>query len=586
MTELNSGLKRDARGTGLTLRLNRRRVLASGLAAAGTLGLGSLLAACRGGPQGTEETAGGTPVATPAAPAAATPTETPRQAAGRIVVGRTGDADSLDPHHTIASISWQVFTNIYDPLVSWDANLHIEGILAKEWEISDDGLEYTFSLRDGITFHDGTEFNADAVKFTFDRILDPQTGAPAAAWITSLESTEVVGPFTIRMRLKEPFAPFLGNLCVGYFGIVSPAAVQKYGDEFGKNPVGTGPWKFKEWRTGEEIVLERKPDYKNFHSYVENKGAPLVSQLVFRNIPDEQTQIAAFETGEINVLAVPPRAVAAFERNPNVQLFRVEQSIGISFLEFHMDPPQGEYGAIFRPPFDDIRVRQAVAYGVNADEIIATVLEGLAVRNYGPLPTGVACYDPAIEQFGYHYDPQRAAQLLEEAGWILPPGNSVRRKDGQPLQVTLWTWSATTQEKVAQVIQNQLNQIGFDVKLETMEPGSLLARLGTADDTSHFDLMGWGWTEPHMLFMMTQTRAGIGLYRPEEYQKLVVEASRVVDLEERCRLYFEAMKIMLRDAAMVPLWSPVSAVGARKEVKGFKIGPQGIYVYEDATIES
>ncbi len=586
MTEYTSGVKRDARDTVLAARLSRRRVLASGLAAAGALGLGSLLAACGGGPQGTEETAGETPATTPAAPAAATPTETPRQASGRIVVGRTGDADSLDPHHTIASISWQVFTNIYDPLVSWDANLHIEGILAREWEISDDGLEYTFTLRDGITFHDGTEFNADAVKFTFDRILDPETGAPAASWIASLESTEVVDPLTVRMRLKEAFAPFLGNICSAYFGIVSPAAVEKYGDEFGKNPVGTGPWKFKEWRTGEEIVLERNPDYKNFHSYVENKGAPLVNELVFRNIPDEQTQIAAFETGEINVLAVPPHAVADLESNPDVQLFRVEQSVGISFLEFHMDPPQGEYGAVFRPPFDDIRVRQAVAYGVNADEIIATVLEGLAVRNYGPLPTGVACYDPAIEQFGYHYDPQRAAQLLDEAGWALPSGGSVRQKNGQPLQVTLWTWNATTQEKVAQVIQNQLNQIGFDVKLETMEPGSLLARLGTADDTSHFDLMSWGWTEPHMLLMMTQTTAGIGLYRPEEYQTLVVEASRVVDHEERCRLYLEAMKIMLRDAAMVPLWSPVSVVGARKEVKGFKIGPQGIYVYEDATIES
>ena len=313
MTEYNAGMTRDARGMRLATRLSRRRVLASGLAAAGALGLGSLLAACGGEPEATEPAGGETPAPAQATPTAAQATETPQQVSGRIVVGRTGDADSLDPHHTIASLSWQVFTNIFDPLVSWDANLHVEGILAREWEISDDGLEYTFSLREGIAFHDGTEFNADAVKFTFDRILDPQTGAPAAAWITSLESTEVVDPLTVRMRLKEPFAPFLGNLCTGYFGIVSPAAVEKYGDEFGKNPVGTGPWKFKGWRTGEEIVLERNPDYKHFHSYVENKGAPLVSELVFRNIPDEQTQIAAFETGEINVLAVPPHAVADFE---------------------------------------------------------------------------------------------------------------------------------------------------------------------------------------------------------------------------------------------------------------------------------
>ncbi|MCM8747404.1 ABC transporter substrate-binding protein [Thermomicrobium sp. CFH 73360] len=566
----------------LTVRTTRRRMIAWGLAA-GVLGSSALIAACRGRQQPTPEP---TLVQTPTAatPAVTATTQPPQEASGRIIVGRTGDADTLDPHLTVSSLSWQVFTNIFDPLVSWNERLEVEGVLASGWEISEDAREYTFSLRDGIRFHDGTAFTADAVKFTFDRILDPQTGALASAWITALESVEVIDQLTVRMRLKEPFAPFLGNLCTGYFGIISPTAVQTYGDEFGKHPVGTGPWKFKEWRAGEEIVLERNPEYRNFRSYVENQGPPRVAELVFRTIPDEQTQIAAFETGEINVLAVPPYAVADFAANPEVQLFRIEQSVSIAFLEFHMEPPPGEYGAIFRPPFDDVRVRQAVAYGIDVDQIIATILEGLAVRNYGPLPTGVACYDPAIEQFGYRYDPQRAAQLLDEAGWTLPAGGSVRQKDGQPLQVTLWTWSATTQEKIAQVIQNQLNQLGFSVKLETLEPGSLLARLGTADDTSNFTLISWGWTEPHMLSMMTSTNAGIGLYRPEEYRRLVTEASRVVEHGERCRLYFEAMKIMLRDAAMVPLWSPVSVVAVRKEVQGFKIGPQGIYVYEDAVI--
>ncbi|MCX7622734.1 MAG: ABC transporter substrate-binding protein [Thermomicrobium sp.] len=572
----------SSRWPDLRVQLNRRRVIASGLAV-GALGISGLLAACRGREQGTPEPV---PAETPTAVA---PGETPapaspEPASGRIVVGRSGDADSLDPHLTVSSLSWQVFTNIYDPLVSWNARLEVEGIVASAWEISDDARQYTFSLRDGIVFHEGTACDAEAVKFTFDRILDPQTGSPAIAWIASLDTVEVVDRLTVRMRLKEPFAPFLGNLCTGYFGIISPSAVRQYGTEFGKHPVGTGPWKFKEWRVGEEIVLERNPDYRNFRSYVDNKGAPRVAELVFRNIPDEQTQIAAFQTGEINVLAVPPQALADFEADPNAQLFRIEQSVGITFLEFRMDPPEGEYGAKFRPPFDDVRVRQAVAHGVNADDIIATVLEGLAVRNYGPLPTGVACYDPAIEQFGYHYDPQRARELLDRAGWTLPAGGGVRQKDGQPLQVTLWTWSATTQQKVAQVIQNQLNQLGFDVTLETLEPGSLLARLGTPDDTSNFTLMSWGWTEPHMLYMMTSTNAGIGLYRPQEYRTLVTRASQTVDHAERCRLYFEAMTIMVRDAAMVPLWSPVSVVAVRKDVSGFKIGPQGIYVYEDAVV--
>lgn len=502
---------------------------------------------------------------------------------GEIILGRSGDADTLDPHHTIAAIASGVFANIYEPLVGRNMDLEYEGVLAERWEISPDGKEYTFFLRPGITFHDGTEMNADAVKFTFDRLMDPTTEAPAASWISPLERTEVVDPTTVKMFLEEPFSPFLGNMAAGgYFGILSPKAVQEGGEDYGRSPVGTGAFRFKEWTSGERITLERNPDHQSFRSYVETDGPPRLDGLVFRNIPEEQTQVASFETGEINLLDVPPRQVTEFQGNPDYQLIRNEGGTGISFVEFSMLPPEGDNNARFKPPFDDLKLRQAVAYAINADEIIERVLEGLAVRNHGPMPAGLYGYNPDIQQFGYGHDPEAATRLLEEAGWT---GDGVRQKDGQPLRVMFWTWNDTTQERVAQVIQNQLTRVGFEVQLETMEVATLLGRLGTDDDPSHLDLMGWGWSEPDILFMMTDTTSGIGYYRQEAYRSLVTQARVATALDERARLYFDAMKTMLADAAMVPLWTEQAVVGVRSEVKNFKLGPVGTFVYHDAYVE-
>lgn len=503
---------------------------------------------------------------------------------GTLTFARSGDSDSLDPHHTIAGISWQVFTNIYDTLIAKNMDLEYEGILAESWEISEDGLEYTFHLRQGIAFHDGSEFNADSVKFTFDRVTNPETNAPAAPWVSALKETVVVDPATVKLVLNEPFAPLLGNISIAYFGMLPPQAVQDAGDEFGKKPIGTGPWKFQEWIEGESITLVPNENYQNFHSYVENKGAPLLDELVFRNIPEANTQVAALETDEVNLIAPPPREVKRFQEDDAYQVFTTSGGTNIYFLEFSMiAPPEGQYGVQFKPPFDDPAVRQAVAYGTNADEIITSVLEGLAIRNYGPMPTDTFAYKPEIEEFGYHYDPEKAKSVLEEAGWTDSDGDGVREKAGKKLEVLLWTWNDSTNERVVQVIQNQLDQVGFKVNLETMEVATLLARL--KENVSDLDLMGWGWPEPDILSMMTDTEGGIGLYHDEEYQKLVVQARTTSDLAERTALYFDAAKKMLADAAMVPLWTYLEATAIRSSVKNFKLGPQALRVYEDAYVE-
>ena len=592
----------------LNTKISRRKSLRMGLIAAGSIAAMPLLAAC-GDDDDDDEPGGGDatdPTATTASDAGGD--ETPEDAGeepdadetedsdveespadegdidrsavgGRIVFGRSGDSDSLDPHHTIASISWQVFSNIYDPLVVRNMDLQLEPLVAESWEVADDGLTYTFKIREGIKFHDGTPLNAEAVAFTFNRVRDPEIASPSRSTVVAVDDVVAIDEYTVEFRMKEVFSPLLGSLTSEYLGIISPTAVEKYGEDFGQNPVGSGPFKFKEWVPGERITLERNDEYINHRPYNTNKGAPYLEELVFRNIPEEQTQIAALETGEINLMQMPAQQMQRFENDDNYELHIPEQSSSIMYIEFSIIEEDGKLE--FMAPFDDLRVRQAVAHAVDADTIIERVLQGLAVRNYGLMPSGNFGYTDEIEEHGYHYDPDRSRELLEEAGWV-EGSDGIREKDGQKLEVVFWTWNATTQERIAQVIQAQLAEVGIDAKLETMEVATVLARL--SENQSHLDLMSWGNRESDILYRMTDTESQLGLY--QKYSpafKEQVDASRLTTVpEEQAEHYFEAMKIALEDCVAVPLWSAVTVYATRSEVIDFHLGPQGYVTYLDA----
>lgn len=506
---------------------------------------------------------------------------------GTIVLARSGDANTLDPHHTILGLALHVLFCIYDTLTVVNPEGQVEGVLAESWDISEDGLEYTFHLRQGINFHDGTPFNADAVKFSFDRALDPATNTPTRSWISAIQETQVVDDHTVKMVLSEPFSPLLGNLATAYLGVPSPTAVEQFGDDFGVNPVGTGAWKFKEWISGETITLVPNEEYHNVRSFVNNKGVPYLDELVFRTIPEAETQLAAFETGEVNAfLSVPPREVTRLQGDSNYEVVVSESGSATSYVEFTMlEIPEGEFGAQWKPPFDDVLLRQAVAYAIDADEMIENVLYGLAVRNYGPMPTGMFAYKPEIEEFGYHYDPEKANALLDQAGWIHSDSDGVREKDGAKLDVLFWASNSSTNERIATIIQNQLNQVGFNVSIELIESATFLAQL--SENVSNLNLLGWGQPEPDMLRGMTNGTWGVGRYRDEQYQTLVSDALKTTDPAERTEIYFEAAKKMLADAAMVPLWTQLTVMAVRSEVKDFAQGPfyPSSGVWEDVYVE-
>jgi peptide/nickel transport system substrate-binding protein len=597
----------------LSSTIDRRRLLGCGAALASLSGIAPLLAAC-GGDDDEEaeptaaETSSGTPAIQPAptssaatVPAATVSPSQPTAAAtatvaatagttvnhgGQLIAARSNDSNTLDPQQTTEGFDIQVFWNIFDPLVAKTPTFEFEPIVAEAYAISEDGLTYTWTIRQGLKFHDGSDLTSESVKFTFDRAIDPDNPMEVGAFIGAYSGSEVIDQYTVVMTLTEPVAPFLGNVATGHLlGILPENTVREAGDNFGINPIGSGPWLFSEWDRGEQITLIPNPNYVNFRSYVENKGSPLADELVFRSIPEIQTQIAALDTGEVNHIALPNDQVVNYEDRDDIQLNHTPGG-DIVFIDFAMEKQEGEtFEPIYKEPFNDIKLRQAVAFAVNAEEIIENMLGGVGERNFGLIPAGVFAYDPAIEEFGYHFDPEHAAALLDEAGWLRPGDGDVREKDGARLELEFWVGNFPPIPKVAQVIQNQLDAVGFKINLQVLEGGTLDSLL-SGEGGDHFHIMSSGWPEPDILYLIAYSLPwGLGYFRPPEYIDLISRARTLNDQDERKRLYFEAQKILLEYAAMVPPWTNVQVDAVRKELKGFKLDVDANPIWSDAWVE-
>jgi peptide/nickel transport system substrate-binding protein len=443
--------------------------------------------------------------------------------------------------------------------------------VAKSWEISEDGTQYTFHLQEGATFHDGTPLNADAVKFTFDRFMAEETANPSKASIGPLTGTEVVDDLSVRMIFEAPFAPLLSFLTDPFAGIVSPAGVEAAGNEFGNQPVGSGPFKFNEWVKGDRIVLDRFDEYKGFHPMYQHEGPAYLDQVIFRTMPEEQARLAALETGEVTIAEPPLEEVGRLQEGGNFTVHVAPNTGQLVFLEF----------AVHRAPFDDVRVRQAVGYGVDPASLVSIGLNDLSQATPCTVGPGILGGEsPVCGEAGFSYDPERAKALLAEAGY----GDA-------PLEVTLATWTGGNREDVAQLIQNQLNQVGFDVKLETMDIGSLNARVKSENTTNEgggfFDMMGWAWFDPDILYALFHSPGWVEGYSDPELDKLLEQQRGITDREERLAKIDEIQQFILEQGAMVPLYSPGWnwILAAQSNVTGFQFAPFNRALLYDVSIQ-
>tara|TARA_R110002124_G_scaffold2518_1_gene15946 strand:+ start:564 stop:2138 length:1575 start_codon:yes stop_codon:yes gene_type:complete len=487
-----------------------------------------------------------------------------------LIVGQIAEPQALDPAAVTAVNDFRILMNMYDGLVRYkDGTLEVEPSLATDWTISEDGTIYTFTLRDGVTFHDGSAFDAEAVKFNFDRMLDEShpysdTGPfPLAFFFSSVQSVDVIDPLTVSFTLNAPYAPFLSNLAYPTGLIVSPAAVMEYGADFGRNPSGTGAFKFVEWRSNEAVVVEANPDYWD--------GAPELETVVFRPITDANTRTAEMLAGGIDLMVeVPPVALSEFQGDA----YSVYEQAGPHVWFLILNAKEG--------PFADVRVRQAANYAINKEAIVNDVLEGTAEVAAGPTPPAFAwAYNPDLEP--YPYDPDRARELLAEAG-----------AEGAELTFYVTEGGSGMLDPVAMgtAIQADLEAVGLNVTIETYEWNTFLGNVNPGlEGKADMAEMAWMTNDPDTLpFLALRTEAwpenggfNSGYYSNPEVDALLDAARVETDQEERARLYREMQVIVQQDApwVFVANWKQNAVTSDR--VEGFALQPSFFLLLQDVT---
>ncbi|AMY69493.1 ABC transporter substrate-binding protein [Frigidibacter mobilis] len=487
---------------------------------------------------------------------------------GVLVVGQIAEPQSLDPHAVTAVNDFRILMNIYEGLVRYaPGTLEVEPALAESWEISDDGKVYTFTLREGVKFHDGSAFDAEAVVFNFDRMLKEDhpyhnTGPfPLSFFFGAVQSVEAVDARTVRFTLNEPYAPFLSNLAYPTGLIVSPAAVMQHGAEFGRNPSGTGPFRFAEWRSNEAVVITRNEDYWD--------GRAGTEAVIFRPITDANTRVAEMLSGGIDMMVeVPPVALSQFQGDS----YRMVEQAGPHVWFLILNTKEG--------PFADKRVRQAANYAINKQALVNDVLEGTADIAAGPTPPAFAwAYNEALEP--YPYDPDRARALIAEAG-----------AEGASLTFYVTEGGSGMLDPVPMgtAIQADLAAVGFDVKIETYEWNTFLGRVNPGmEGKADMAEMAWMTNDPDTLpFLALRTEAwpdkggfNSGYYSNPEVDKLLEAARMATDQDERARLYKEMQVIVQEDAPWVFVANWKQNAVTSSAVENFTLEPSFFLLLKD-----
>jgi peptide/nickel transport system substrate-binding protein len=487
------------------------------------------------------------------------------------VWGRSGDAVRLDPALVTDGESVQVITNVFDTLVSFKpGTTELVPWLATSWEASDDGLVWTFHLRQGVKFHDGSALDAEAVVFSFERQSD--AGHPAhreeddfAYYKTNfkaLEKVEAVDAHTLRFTLSQPYAPFLAALALFNCSIVSPTAFAsegtdergKYRYDFSSNPVGSGPFVFKSWQRDSRIVLNANPDHF--------AGAPKIDRLIFKPIKNAHTRLKELQSGTIQGMDNPN--LRDLERAGDMPGLRVVTKPGINVCYLAMNTE--------KPPFNDVRVRQAVAYAIDKRSLIESAYDGKAEPAVSMCPASMAGH-LALEDYEPHGE--MARKQLELGG--VKPG----------LEVELWypviqrTYLPDSSATAIQ-IQQDLKAVGIDAKLRKVEWAAYLS--GTANGEHDLCILGWMadiFDPDNFLYVLLDKDNAVkpaenrSFYKGEEVHRLLIEAQRTSDWAKREKLYHEAQRILHRDVPVIPLATVPDYRVLRDNVEGYEIYPAG-----------
>lgn len=473
-----------------------------------------------------------------------------------LIIAQDGESKSLDIHQGNDGFSLRANRLIYSRLVEADENMQIHPGLAESWQQLDDKT-MQFKLRKGIKFHNGDDFTAEDVKFSFERMMN----SPRIAFVLPpIERIDIVDDYTVNIVTKTPFGPLLAHLLHPALGMVSKKLLTENPEALKEKPIGTGSYKFKEWIYGDKLVLEKNEDF-----YDKNERG--LKYIIFKNVVEASNRAIGLETGEIDI-ATPISSVDEenIKNNPKLQLL-TKPSISYSYIGMNMT----------KAPLNDIRVRKAINYAIDKQAIIDVILNGNGKIATSPIAPGVFGFTDKTKN--YEYNVEKAKELMKEAGY----------ENGFTTSILVFSGEANTQ--TAEIVQAYLKEIGIDLKIEIVEVSAYWDM--TERGVHNLFLGSWGVVTgdaDYGLYAMyhSSAKGGAGnrdFYENEKVDELLDKAKTEIDPETRKKLYEEAQILIVNDAPDVMLYNRNLTVGAQKYIKGLGIHPVTLYNFATVYIE-
>ena len=472
----------------------------------------------------------------------------------------------LDPH---LDVKWEVLyilSAVYETLVYQDSDGDIVPGLATEWIVSDDGKSYAFTLREQVHFHDGTPFNAEAVEFNIERIqsLGPRS-LKARSLLPDIKSIEILDDYNIRIDLNEPNGFFLFGLSLPYLSMVSPTAVQTWGDEYHQHQSGTGPFMFEEYLVGDRYTLVRNPDYAWAPEIYNHDGPAYLEKITWHFLAEPSTRAPALLAGDVDI------ALDLLPTDAQYMMDSPEHTVSIANLT---GQPAFWYLNTQLPPTDDIRVRRAILHGADMQVAVKAIKRGFNRVSHGPLASVTPEYASQLEGM-YPHDPELAISLLEQAGWLDDDGDGIREKDGMPLVVLMSMVNWGQSREFSELLYSQLNAIGIELQIEMMDYG-VQVEAGQRGRKNMLFMGGSGHSAFDTLkpfFHSDNTEHGFAWakYQDPELDRLLDEAVLLTsDVRKRTELYERAQTLIMEQALILPIYDYALLIGVSNKVKGLE----------------
>ncbi len=499
-------------------------------------------------------------------PAAETPSSGVPAHGDAIVEGSIGDVSGFLAAVTSDSASHEAAGYVFNGLVRYDKDLKLEGDLAESWDVSPDGKKITFRLRKGVTWHDGAPFTSEDVLFTYRKMIDPKTPTAYGEDFKQVKRASAPDPHTFVAEYDRPFAPALASWGMH---ILPKHLLEKFPDisksPLNKKPVGTGPYRFTEWKTGEKTVFDVNPGY--------HEGKPYIARVVTRVIPDLATMFLELKSGGLDLMNLTPlQRTRQTETKEFKKSFNKYQylSSGYTYLGFRLS----------HPFFKERKVRQAIAHAINKKEVIDGVLFGLGQEATGPYKPGTWPYNPDVKR--YPHDLAKAKELLAEAGWKEKGKDGILVKDGQRFEFTVLTNAGNeSRAKTAAILQQNLAAAGIKMEIRTVEWAAFINEFVKK---RKFDALILGWSitpDPDQFDIWNSAKTGpdelnhVG-YANAEVDRLLEEGRRTFDIEQRKKAYFRIQEILAEDQPLVFLYYPDALPAVHKRIRGIVPAPAGI----------